>query len=195
MSRSLLARSLTVLGLLVSVLSLAGSATAASAAPAASEPPRTWSSSTETVCVESHVGKAWGVRGALRQWNRLSGGPDFVLQARCADYEGTVTVRFESSSNRFTGWTDWYWDESGYLVHADVTVNPERLAKFARGDQSCMGKHTTTHEFGHVLGLRHYPHSHSGAVMSYLGWQRRCGALNGHDRSDFRELYPEATSG
>ena len=57
-------------------------------------------------------------------------------------------------------------------------------------DRSCQRKHTITHEFGHVLGLRHYRRSHAGSVMSYLGWQRLCGGLTGHDRSDYRELFP-----
>ena len=80
-------------------------------------------------------------------------------------------------NSRYTGWSKWYWDETGDLVHADVTVNPQRIKAFASQDRSCQRKHTITHEFGHVLGLRHYPHSHAGSVMSYLGWQRLCGGL------------------
>jgi hypothetical protein len=166
---------------------------AATAAPA--EPLRTWSSSVSTVCVESQVGREWDVKGAVRQWNRLKGGPTFVLERSCPDYEGTVTVRYERSDNQYTGWTNWYWDESGHIVHADVTLNPRRIKAFDRQDQSCQRRHTTSHEFGHVLGLRHYPHSQPGATMSYLGWKERCGRLNAHDRSDFRELYPKVLPG
>jgi hypothetical protein len=162
----------------------------APAAPRGDEAVHTWSSAVTSVCVESHVDKAWAVKSAVRQWNRLPGGPSFHLEASCPDYEGTVTVRYQSSADRFTGWTDWYWDDSGHLVHADITLNPQRIAAFAGGDRSCMRKHTTSHELGHALGLRHYPHAHSGAVMSYQGWKKRCGRLDAHDRSDFAELYP-----
>ncbi len=147
-----------------------------------------------TVCVESHVGSPWGVRTAIRRWNRLDGGPTFVLQASCADYDGTVTVRYRSASDSYTGWTTWFWDTSGALTHADVTVNPRRIRAFASQDRSCQRSHTMTHELGHALGLRHYPHSHAGSVMSYLGWQRLCGGLAAHDRADFARLYP-ATPG
>jgi hypothetical protein len=162
------------------------------APPAQAHVQRTWSSS--TICVESHVGKEWDVRGAIRRWNRLDGGPKFVLETRCAGYDGTVTVRYENSNNIYTGWSKWYWDESGHIVHADVTVNPQRIKAFASPDRSCQRKHTITHEFGHVLGLRHYRHSHAGSVMSYLGWKRLCGGLTRHDRADFRGLYPAPTA-
>jgi predicted Zn-dependent protease len=102
-----------------------------------------------------------------------------------------VTVRYRSSGDQFTGWTEWFWDDSGHLVHADITLNPRRIRAFDRAEQSCMRQHTTSHELGHALGLRHYPRTHSGSVMSYLGWRKRCGRLSAHDRSDFRELYPE----
>jgi hypothetical protein len=148
---------------------------------------------TGTVCVESHVGKEWDVRGAIRRWNHLDGGPTFVLQDGCADYDGSVTVRYLSSDSRYTGWSKWYWDAGGYLVHADVTVNPRRIKAFASQDRACQRQHTTTHEFGHALGLRHYPHSHAGSVMSYLGWERRCGGLSAHDAADYHELYPAPT--
>jgi len=173
----------TALVLLVTTLCGVGLAT-----PAQAHPQRTWSGS--TVCVETHVGQEWDIQGAIRRWNRLDGGPTFVLEDECAGYDGTVTVRYESSNSRYTGWSKWYWDESGHIVHADVTVNPRRIKAFASDDRSCQRKHTITHEFGHVLGLRHYRHSHAGSVMSYLGWQRLCGGLTGHDRADYRELYP-----
>ena len=99
-------------------------------------------------------------------------------------------MRYKSSNSHYTGWSKWFWDESGHIVHADVTVNPQRIKAFASPDRSCQRKHTITHEFGHVLGLRHYRHSHAGSVMSYLGWKRLCGGLSGGDRSDYRELYP-----
>ena len=150
--------------------------------------PHVWASS--TVCVESHVGAEWDVRGAIRRWNHLDGGPTFVLADSCADYDGSVTVRYLSSESRFTGWSKWYWDASGHLVHADVTVNPLRIKAFASADRACQRKHTMTHEFGHALGLRHYPRAHAGSVMSYLGWQRRCGGLSAHDAADYHELYP-----
>ena len=127
------------------------------------------------------MGNEWDVRGAIRRWNRLDGGPTFVLEASCADYDGTVTVRYLSSNSRYTGWSKWYWDASGHIVHADVTVNPHRIKAFASQERSCQRKHTITHEFGHALGLRHYRHSHAGSVMSYLGWQRLCGGLTAHD--------------
>ena len=160
----------------------------AHAAHESEESTHIWSIS--TVCVTSEVGAEWGVRGAIRRWNRLEGGPTFVLKSSCADYAGTVTVRYESSNSRYTGWSKWYWNDSGDLVHADVTLNPRRIKAFAPAEQSCQRKHTSTHEFGHALGLKHYPHSHSGSVMSYLGWQRLCGGLTAHDASDYDELYP-----
>jgi hypothetical protein len=181
--------------LLVVVLSVAGLGLAAPAGAAPADPGRaqaetvhTWGSS--TVCVESHVGAEWDVRGAIRRWNHLDGGPTFVLHSSCADYVGTVTVHYESINNRFTGWSKWYWNAKGDLVHADVTVNPLRIRAFASENQSCQRKHTITHEFGHALGLRHYPRSHAGSVMSYLGWQRLCGGLTAHDASDYHKLYP-----
>jgi hypothetical protein len=189
MSARPLARALLVLAAIVPVLAYGGPALAV---PAPDEPVRTWSAGVTTICVESHVDKSWDVKGAVARWNRVPGGPTFVLEASCPEYDGTVTIRVKRAADRFTGWTDWYWDDSGHLVHADITVNPQRITAFQRGDQSCMRRHTTTHELGHALGLRHYPRSHSGSVMSYLGWRRGCGRLSAHDRSDYRKLYPEA---
>jgi len=161
-------------------------------APARATPAHAWSES--TICVESHVGPAWGVRSALRSWNGLDGGPTFVLQESCPDYDDTVTVRYLDASDRYTGWTTWYWDEDGHIVHADVTVNPQRIKAFANQDRKCQRRHTMTHELGHALGLRHYPHSHAGSVMSYLGWERLCGGLSAHDAGDFAGLYPTTPS-
>jgi hypothetical protein len=160
--------------------------------PAQAEPVPEHAWGQSTVCVESHVGPEWGVRSATRRWNRLDGGPTFVLADSCPDYDDAVTVRYRNANDRFTGWTKWYWDAAGHIVHADVTVNPHRIRAFASQDQSCQRKHTMTHEFGHVLGLRHYPRSHAGSVMSYLGWKRHCGGLSAHDLSDFARLYPAA---
>jgi len=185
-----------VVALLMALVALGslGLASPAQAHPdhEAGEPAHTWS--TATVCVESQVGSEWDVRGAVRRWNHLDGGPTFVLEDSCADYAGTVTVRYESSRSRYTGWSKWYWDANGDLVHADVTVNPQRIKAFASQERSCQRKHTTTHEFGHALGLRHYPHSHAGSVMSYLGWQQRCGGLSAHDASEYHGLYPAPTA-
>jgi hypothetical protein len=174
------------------VLFAVGLAAPTDAAPAPKETAHVWSSS--TVCVESHVGPEWDVRGAIRRWNELEGGPTFVLKRSCADYDGTVTVGYLSSDSRYTGWSKWYWDANGYLVHADVTVNPERIKAFATENRSCQRTHTMTHEFGHALGLKHYPHSHAGSVMSYLGWQHLCGDLSAHDAADYHDLYPEPTA-
>ncbi len=142
------------------------------------------------MCVESHVGQEWGVRSAIRTWNKRDTGPTFVLEDKCPDGNGSVVVRYLEGDNRYTGWTTWYWDEAGDIVHADVTVNPRRIRDFASQDRSCQRQHTMTHELGHALGLRHYPHSHSGSVMSYLGWERLCGGLSAHDRADQAQLYP-----
>ncbi len=174
-------------GIAVFVVALLGPAGQSSAQAA---PTHTWSAS--TVCVESHVGQAWGVRRALRTWNEINGGPTFVLEVSCTDYDDTVIVRYQKANNRYTGWTKWYWDETGHIVHADVTVNPQRIKAFASQDRSCQRQHTMTHEFGHVLGLRHYPHTRAGSVMSYLGWERLCGGLTDHDRAGFSHLYPAA---
>jgi hypothetical protein len=171
---------IAVLGLLVP--------TPAQAGPSHDRAPaHAWSDT--TVCVQSHVGREWGVRRAVRTWNELDNGPRFVLGGSCAG-EDTVTVRYLGSDDRYTGWTTWFWDELGHIVHADVTVNPERMRAFASQDRSCQRQHTMTHEFGHVLGLRHYPHSHAGSVMSYLGWHRLCGGLSAHDRAAYARLYP-----
>ena len=158
--------------------------------PAQAAPAHAWSAT--TVCVESRVGSEWGVRSALRSWNELDNGPTFVLEDSCADHDATVTVTYLNANNRYTGWTKWYWDESGHIVHADVTVNPQRIKAFAAQDRSCQRQHTMTHEFGHALGLRHYTHSRAGSVMSYLAWERLCGGLSAHDQADFAHLYPAA---
>ncbi len=179
-TRSIAKTGLAVLGLALVGLVLPSSAHAA--------PSHAWSDT--TVCVESHVGPEWGVLTTLRTWNKLDGGPTFVLEASCADYDHTVTVSYRNADDRYTGWTKWYWDETGHIVHADVTVNPQRIKAFASDDRSCQRQHTMTHEFGHALGLRHYPHSHAGSVMSYLGWERLCGGLSAHDRADQARLYP-----
>jgi predicted Zn-dependent protease len=160
------------------------------ASPAQADPTHAWSTNTGTVCVESHIGSEWGVRTAIHRWNQVVGGPAFVLEKTCTNYDDTVTVRYQSSGDRYTGWTTWYWDATGHLVHADVTVNPDRIKAFASQDQACQRSHTMTHELGHALGLRHYPHSHAGSVMSYLGWKRHCGGLSAHDRADYAQLYP-----
>jgi predicted Zn-dependent protease len=183
---------LSSLVILFIALASLGLAAPAQAEPTSVGPAHAWSSS--TVCVVSHVGKEWDVKGAIRRWNHLDGGPTFVLESSCADYDGTVTVRYQSSSSRYTGWSKWYWDAAGYIVHADVTVNPHRIRAFASRDRSCQRKHTITHELGHALGLRHYPHAHAGSVMSYLGWQRLCGGLSAHDSSDYHDLYPVPTA-
>ena len=148
-----------------------------------------------TVCVESHVGPEWGVGNAISRWNQLDGGPTFVLAASCPGYDDAVTVRYQNANDRFTGWTKWYWDSTGAIVHADVTVNPHRIKAFASQDQACQREHTMTHELGHVLGLRHYPRSHAGSVMSYLGWKRHCGGLSAHDAADYAQLYPGIAPG
>lgn len=157
-------------------------------APALAEPEHAWSQG--TVCVESHVGSEWRVRGAIRRWNELESGPTFVLEVSCPDYDNTVTVSYRNANDRFSGWTHWYWDATGDLVHADVTVNPHRIKAFAGQDRSCQRQHTMTHELGHALGLRHYPRSHAGSAMSYLGWKRHCGGLSAHDTADHAHLYP-----
>lgn len=175
-------------GLAAFVVAVVAVVTLGMPSPAQAETGHAWSAS--TVCVESHVGSEWGVRTAIRRWNQLEGGPTFVLEEDCAAYDGTVTVRYRSANDRYTGWTKWYWNASGSLVHADVTVNPHRIKAFASQDQTCQRRHTMTHEFGHALGLRHYPRSHSGSVMSYLGWKRLCGGLAAHDRADYAQLYP-----
>lgn len=159
--------------------------------PAQAAPANAWSAT--TVCVESHVGSEWGVRSALGTWNEIDGGPTFVLEDSCTDYDAIVTVSYLNANNRYTGWTKWYWDETGHIVHADVTVNPQRIKAFASQDRSCQRQHTMTHEFGHALGLRHYTHSRAGSVMSYLGWDRLCGGLTAHDRAHFARLYPAQT--
>jgi hypothetical protein len=192
MPRATRAKALALLVAVVSVTALHGPAPAVSAPD---EPQRSWSSSVETICVASRVGPEWGVKAAVRQWNRVPGGPTFVLEADCPDHEGAVTVRYRSSADRFTGWTEWFWDGSGHLVHADITLNPQRIRAFDRADRPCMRRHTTSHELGHALGLRHYPRTNSGSVMSYLGWRQRCGRPSAHDRSDFRALYPVAPDG
>jgi len=161
--------------------------TPAAASPAEAAPAHAWSAT--EVCVESHVGSEWGVRKALRTWNELDG-PTFVLADSCTTYEDTVTVRYLKRDDRYTGWTTWYWDATGHIVHADVTVNPQRIKAFASDEQGCQRQHTMTHELGHALGLRHYPHSHPGSVMSYVGWERHCGGLSAHDRDDYARLYP-----
>ena len=181
----------TVTTWLVALVAL-GSLGPVTPAQAHAEATHVWS--TGVVCVESHVGTEWDVRGALRRWNRLDGGPTFVLADSCIDYDGTVTVSYQNSDSRYTGWSRWYWDASGSLVHADVTVNALRIEAFASEDQRCQRRHTMTHELGHVLGLRHYPRSHAGSVMSYLGWRLLCGGLSDHDGADYHELYPEPTS-
>jgi hypothetical protein len=181
-------RPLEVVVAVVMALVVLGGLGPVAPAQAAASTAHVWA--TSTVCVESHVGAEWDVRGAVRRWNRLDGGPTFVLEHSCADYAGSVTVRYLSSESRYTGWSKWYWDASGHIVHADVTVNPRRIIAFAPQQRSCQRKHTTTHELGHALGLRHYPHTHAGSVMSYLGWQRRCGGLSAHDGADYHELYP-----
>lgn len=187
---SLLARTLVALTTLVAIASAVLLGGPSSAAPAAPETPRTWNSDVTTVCVQSNVGREWHVKQAVREWNRLDGGPTFVLKTSCPDYDDSVSVRYRNEDDVFTGWTEWFWDASGDLIHADVTLNPERIKAFAPRDRTCMRRHTITHELGHALGLRHYPHAHAGAVMSYLDWQQRCGRLDAHDRSDFRGLYP-----
>ena len=156
--------------------------------PAQAAPAHAWGAA--TVCVESQVGSEWRLRGALRTWNELDGGPTFVLADGCTDYDATVTVSYLKADDRYTGWTKWYWDETGHIVHADVTVNPQRIKAFASQDRSCQRRHTMTHELGHALGLRHYPHSRSGSAMSYLGWDRLCGGLSADDKADFAQLYP-----
>jgi hypothetical protein len=177
-------------GLATFAVAVAALAVLAVPAPAHAESAHAWSSS--TVCVESHVSAKWRVRSAIRRWNQLDGGPTFVLEATCPDYNDTVTVRYRNAKHRFTGWTNWYWDATGQLVHADVTVNPRRVKAFASEDRSCQRKYTMTHELGHALGLRHYPRSHAGSVMSYLGWKRHCGGLSAHDIADHARLYPAA---
>ena len=172
-------------GLAAIVVALSGLAVPA---PAQAASAHAWRAT--TVCVESHVGREWGVRSAIRTWNKSDTGPTFVLEDSCPDGDGSVTVRYLEDDNRYTGWTTWYWDEAGDIVHADVTVNPRRIQDFASQDRSCQRQHTMTHELGHALGLRHYPHSHSGSVMSYLGWERLCGGLSAHDRADYAQLYP-----
>jgi hypothetical protein len=178
------ARAATSLAALaVALLGVAAPAPARAAAPS-----HTWS--VPTVCVESHVDASWGVRTALRTWNALDGGPTLVLRDSCAGEEDVVTVRYRNAHDRYTGWTRWYWDGTGSLVHADVTVNPQRVEAFAKQDRACQRQHTTTHELGHALGLRHYLHSHAGSVMSYLGWERLCGGLSADDRAAYAQLYP-----
>jgi hypothetical protein len=183
------ARTVIVLLAVLGSLALAAPALAAPAAPAHDEEQHTWAAGTTTVCVESHVGKDWDVERTLQRWNRLDGAPMFVLRDDCADYVGSVTVRYKFDHSIYSGRTVWFWDDDAHIVHADVTVNPQRVKAYARGDYQCLRSWTTTHEFGHVLGLRHYPRSHAGSVMSYRGWERGCGRLSAHDRADYAELY------
>ena len=183
-----LTRSVVVLAAVLGSLALA---TPSQAAPGHHEPERTWSATTTTICVESHVSKDWDVKGAVRRWNRLDGAPTFVLADRCADYDGSVVVRYKQDSTIYTGWTTWFWNDDAQIVHADVTLNPQRLKAYARGDYGCLRSWTTTHELGHTLGLRHYPRSHAGSVMSYRGWERSCGRLSAHDAADYHHLYAD----
>ena len=70
-------------------------------------------------------------------------------------------------------------------MHADVTVNPQRIKAFATEDRSCQRQHTTTHEFGHALGLRHYPHSRR---------VRSCPTWDGNGSAAASRLMTERTS-
>ncbi len=158
-------------------------------APAAADEEKAVSWASDTVCVQTTVDKSWGVKNAVKVWNKLDG-PRFEIRKSCDSDEARVKVRIKSNKTEFTGVTDWNYDGDNNLTDAVITLNPRYVRTgFKSSDERCIKLHTSAHEFGHALGLPHYPKKHSGSVMSYLGWKKSCGQLSAHDKKDFAKLY------
>lgn len=170
----------------LSVLVFALAATLLQPASAVAESPRPrWEAN--AVCVASHVPQRWGVRAAVKRWNRVPNAPDLWL-ARSCPADG-IHVRFGVEPGAVGGATRTYQRGPMALRQAHVTLDREQVAAFPRGLRSCLRRWLTSHELGHALGLDHHPNTHAGSVMSYQQWWRTCGRPTAFDRGELVDLY------
>lgn len=137
----------------------------------------------QRVCVESHVATDWHVRRSIQDWNRSAYGPNFYLSGHCGS-TSRVMIRPRRLPDRNVGETY----VSG--THIDIYLDRHKAtANYPKRWRDCLRHNVAAHELGHALGLRHYVHSHSGQVMSYLGWTKNCGTPTSRDYSDLARLY------
>lgn len=151
-----------------------------------------WAAGT-TVCVDlpsDYATMRWNIRTELYRWNALPGGPRLVARKWCP-YNNSIHIRVKRSHNAWQGYTWASGYSSGEIVHVDIELNPTsvRSARYSRGDRPCLRSWAMGHELGHSLGAPHYPNSHYGSIMSYMGWKGMCGKLASGDRYSFSRIY------
>lgn len=121
------------------------------------------------------------VLSALDAW-QTSGSP-FAFSEAAADEQPDVRIHWiDKFDARYDGWTTVSWDQSGWLIGADVTlaVHSPKGQLLTSGERA----QVMLHEIGHALGL-----SHSSNVASIMLPNVKVTAIGAMDIKTLRALY------
>lgn len=172
---------LRVVAFLVLLLSLLPS-------PAAQASTYRWPSERQTVCVERHLDRYWGVINAVIIWNDVNAGqPKFRLSDNCP-YYGSVIISDVWRPNWGYGGMAWTTVSDGHILRAVIHLNNAAPAGLSRERARRWKRFASGHELGHALGLHH--NETPGSIMCYCtDWYANDGSLNWADRQNLNALY------